>query len=211
VDIAPIAKPTAATTRLAHETAAIQGATWAAIARRFQLNSPQIPAQLALETSSSSGELDSMVALTRVQVTAEQSDVRGSGSALRNSFAVTRFASRLRRMADQRVDPTVPPSGDGCVECLASGGWWFHLRRCARCGHIGCCDSSPSQHASAHAKASDHTVIRSFEPGEDWFYDYETDEGMEGPALAPPEHHPLKQPTPGPAGKVPRDWQRYLH
>jgi hypothetical protein len=114
-------------------------------------------------------------------------------------------------MADQQVDPTVSPSGDGCVECLASGGWWFHLRRCARCGHIGCCDSSPSQHASAHAKASGHTVIRSFEPGEDWFYDYETDEGMEGPALAPPVHHPLKQPTPGPAGKVPRDWQRHLH
>ena len=45
----------------------------------------------------------------------------------------------------------------------------------------------------------------------DWFYDYKTDEGMEGPALAPPVHHPLKQPTPGPAGKVPRDWQSYLH
>ncbi len=63
----------------------------------------------------------------------------------------------------------------------------------------------------ARKRASGHTVIRSFEPGEDWFYDYETDEGMEGPALAPPEHHPLEQPTPGPAGKVPRDWQRYLH
>jgi len=114
-------------------------------------------------------------------------------------------------MADPRIDPTVPPSGDGCVECLASGGWWFHLRRCARCGHIGCCDSSPSQHASAHAKVSGHTVIRSFEPGEGWFYDYETDDGMEGPVLAPPEHHPLNQPTPGPAGKVPHDWQRHLH
>ncbi|HET6318142.1 MAG TPA: UBP-type zinc finger domain-containing protein [Chloroflexota bacterium] len=110
-------------------------------------------------------------------------------------------------MADPRIDPTVSPSGDGCVECLAGGGWWFHLRRCARCGHIGCCDSSPSQHASAHAKASGHTVISSFEPGEDRFYDYETDDGMEGPVLVPP----LNQPTPGPAGKVPRDWQRHLH
>ena len=54
-------------------------------------------------------------------------------------------------------------------------------------------------------------MIGSFEPGEDWFYDYETDDGMEGPVLAPPEHHPLNQPTPGPAGKVPRDWQRHLH
>ena len=32
------------------------------------------------------------------------------------------------------INPSVPPSGPGCVECLASGGWWFHLRRCAECG-----------------------------------------------------------------------------
>ena len=25
------------------------------------------------------------------------------------------------------------------------GGWWLHLRRCAECGHIGCCDNSPGQ------------------------------------------------------------------
>jgi hypothetical protein len=104
------------------------------------------------------------------------------------------------------IDPSVPPSGDGCVECLESGGWWFHLRRCARCGHIGCCDQSPSQHASAHATANGHTVIRTFEPDEDWFYDYAADDYAEGPELAPPLHHPLDQPVPGPAGKVPEDW-----
>ena len=76
---------------------------------------------------------------------------------------------------DQRgINPASKPSGDGCVECLASPkGWWFHLRRCAKCGHIGCCDSSPSQHASKHAAATGHLIIASFEPGEDWFYDYE--------------------------------------
>ena len=80
-------------------------------------------------------------------------------------------------MAERRsVDPAVLPSGTGCVECLAAGGWWFHLRRCAQCGHIGCCDSSPSQHASAHARGSGHSVIRTFEPGEDWFYDYRSGE-----------------------------------
>ena len=41
------------------------------------------------------------------------------------------------------IDPSVPPSGEGCVECEAAGGWWVHLRRCAQCGHIGCCDTSP--------------------------------------------------------------------
>ena len=91
----------------------------------------------------------------------------------------------------------------GCVECLAADGWWLHLRRCAACGHIGCCDSSPSQHASKHAKADSHAIVRSFEPGEDWFWDYTTDQYYDGPELAAPEHHPLDQPTPGPAGACP--------
>ena len=38
------------------------------------------------------------------------------------------------------IDPSVRPSGVGCKECLATEGWWLHLRRCAKCGHIGCCD-----------------------------------------------------------------------
>jgi hypothetical protein len=49
-------------------------------------------------------------------------------------------------------------------------------------------------------------VIRTFEPDEDWFYDYEADDYAEGPELAPPQHHPLDQPVPGPAGRVPEDW-----
>ena len=109
------------------------------------------------------------------------------------------------------IDPAVPPSGPGCVECEASAGWWFHLRRCASCGHVGCCDSSPSQHASAHAAASGHPVIRSFEPGEDWFWDYTTQQALRGPALAPPEHHPLDQSTPGPAARVPPNWRDLVH
>jgi hypothetical protein len=113
--------------------------------------------------------------------------------------------------ATEGIDPSVPPSGTGCVECLASGGWWFHLRRCAQCGHIGCCDASPSQHASHHAADEQHPIIRTFEPGEDWFYDYRTDEGISGPELAAPEHYPLDQPSPGPAGRVPPDWEDQLH
>jgi Zn-finger in ubiquitin-hydrolases and other protein len=110
------------------------------------------------------------------------------------------------------IDPSAPPSGTGCTECDATGGWWVHLRRCAQCGHIGCCDTSPSQHATAHARASGHPLIQSFEPGEDWFWNYDTEEMYEGgPALAPPAHHPETQPVPGPAGRVPADWQSHLH
>lgn len=100
------------------------------------------------------------------------------------------------------IDPSVPPSGTGCADCDAVGGWWLHLRRCAQCGHIGCCDSSPAQHATAHWKSAGHPLVQSFEPGEEWFWDYATDELYEsGPELKPPAAHPADQPTPArPAG-----------
>jgi hypothetical protein len=110
------------------------------------------------------------------------------------------------------IDPGVPPSGTGCVECLAGDGWWLNLRRCAACGHVGCCDSSPGRHASRHAAESGHPVARSFEPGEDWFWDYERGAPVDdAPELAPPLSRPLDQPRPGPSGRVPPDWQERLH
>ncbi len=114
-------------------------------------------------------------------------------------------------MGGELIDPAAPPSGTGCVECLATGGWWFHLRRCAQCGHVGCCNSSPSQHASHHAADAGHPIVQSFEPDEDWFFDYTTGDFLEGPVLAPPHHHPHNQPVPGPRGRVPRDWEQHLH
>lgn len=115
------------------------------------------------------------------------------------------------RVSHDDIDPTVPPSGTGCVECDAGGGWWVHLRRCARCGHVGCCDSSPAQHATAHYRATGHAVVTSFEPGEDWFWDYAREKGVVGVALAPPTSHPEDQPAPGPRGRVPADWRDHVH
>jgi hypothetical protein len=109
------------------------------------------------------------------------------------------------------IDPAVPPSGEGCLECTESGGWWFHLRRCAACGHVGCCDSSPAQHATAHFHATGHEFVQSYEPGESWFWSYLKQQAYDGPELAAPTHHPLGQPVPGPAGRVPADWQERLH
>lgn len=114
-------------------------------------------------------------------------------------------------MAVVGVNPEVSPSGPGCVECTAAGGWWVHLRRCAECGHIGCCDSSLAKHASEHAATTGHPIVRSFEPGEEWFWDYSTRTYARPEfELAPPEHRPLDQPVPGPAGAVPANWQEIL-
>jgi ubiquitin-hydrolase Zn-finger-containing protein len=118
---------------------------------------------------------------------------------------------RVMKSDHSGINRAATPSGTGCVDCLASNGWWLHLRRCAQCGHIGCCDSSPSQHATKHFHATGHPVAASFEPGETWFWSYETQEMISGPKLAPPRWHPENQPAPGPAGKVPEDWQSRLH
>ncbi len=100
------------------------------------------------------------------------------------------------------MNPASKPSGDGCVECLASpDGWWLHLRRCATCGHIGCCDSSPGQHASKHAEATGHPIIASFEPGEDWFYDYEKGEMIEVEELLPAAFAPGSPASAWPGGE----------
>lgn len=55
-----------------------------------------------------------------------------------------------------------------CPECLAAGSHPVQLRLCLTCGHVGCCDSSPYRHGTAHFETTGHPVMRSFEPGEDW-------------------------------------------
>jgi len=67
----------------------------------------------------------------------------------------------------------LPDSVAGCEECLRDGGVWLHLRICLECGHVGCCDDSPGRHATAHARAAGHPLIRSLEPGETWSWCYE--------------------------------------
>ncbi|WP_157524888.1 UBP-type zinc finger domain-containing protein [Microbacterium yannicii] len=111
---------------------------------------------------------------------------------------------------DMRPVSTAPPSGTGCAECEDLGGWWVHLRRCAACGHIGCCDSSLGRHASGHYAATGHPLVQSFEPREDWFWDYRTQELVEGPELSPPRSHPEGQTSPGPRERVPADWRAVL-
>ncbi len=60
----------------------------------------------------------------------------------------------------------------GCEECLKIGGRWVHLRVCRSCGKVGCCDNSPNRHATAHFAETEHPIISSIEPGEDWSWCY---------------------------------------
>jgi uncharacterized UBP type Zn finger protein len=57
---------------------------------------------------------------------------------------------------------------DYCEECVLTGDEWVHLRLCMVCGHVGCCDDSPNRHATKHFKATQHPVMRSIQPGENW-------------------------------------------
>ena len=69
----------------------------------------------------------------------------------------------------------VEPRTAGCEECLKSGSSWVHLRMCRTCGHVGCCDSSPNRHATAHFRETGHPIVRSAEPGESWSWCYVDD------------------------------------
>jgi uncharacterized UBP type Zn finger protein len=68
------------------------------------------------------------------------------------------------------IDP--PDVIAGCEECLKIGATWVHLRMCHTCGKIGCCDSSPNRHATAHYHESSHPLVRSAQPGENWSWCY---------------------------------------
>jgi hypothetical protein len=67
------------------------------------------------------------------------------------------------------------PGEPFCADCQREGTTPVHLRMCLTCGNVGCCDSSPGTHASKHFEATDHPVMRSAEPGENWRWCYEDD------------------------------------
>lgn len=92
---------------------------------------------------------------------------------------------------DHVLVTSLPPAVAGCEDCLAVGDGWLHLRICLECGKVGCCDSSPNRHATAHALSSGHPIVRSLEPSEIWSWCYVDDvamiiEGVEGTTRIPP-------------------------
>jgi uncharacterized UBP type Zn finger protein len=45
-----------------------------------------------------------------------------------------------------------------CEECLAGGADGVILRICDSCGHVGCAEGSPSNHAAEHYAETDHPI-----------------------------------------------------
>ena len=87
------------------------------------------------------------------------------------------YASRRWSIGDSCADLEGFPAVDlepatYCQACLDEGTQWVALRRCLECGNVACCDSSPNQHATAHFHESQHAVMQSAEPGEDWRWCY---------------------------------------
>ncbi|MET8041086.1 UBP-type zinc finger domain-containing protein [Micromonospora sp. NPDC005215] len=75
------------------------------------------------------------------------------------------------------ADAAEPRTTEECPDCVAIGNAdWVHLRGCLSCGHVGCCDSSPYQHATKHFESTAHPVIRSVQPGETWRWCYVDEE-----------------------------------
>jgi len=66
----------------------------------------------------------------------------------------------------------VSPSAEGCEECLKIGQGWVSLRMCLICGHVGCCDSSPGKHATAHFHETEHPIVKPVFPDQEWRWCY---------------------------------------
>ena len=76
-----------------------------------------------------------------------------------------------QHFAELGPEPPAPERRE-CVDCVAEGTRWVHLRECLTCGGVRCCDSSTRRHASRHAAESGDPIVRSFEPGENWRWCY---------------------------------------
>jgi monovalent cation/hydrogen antiporter len=89
---------------------------------------------------------------------------------VRAVVAVRRTGASCDDLAERPAIETVPDLE--CGDCLSEGTTWVALRQCLECGNVACCDSSPRRHATRHFHATQHPVMESAEPGEDWRWCY---------------------------------------
>ncbi|MDB4924599.1 UBP-type zinc finger domain-containing protein [Mucilaginibacter sp.] len=72
----------------------------------------------------------------------------------------------------RQIKTIIQPKELVCEECIKTGDDWVHLRTCQTCGVTLCCDDSPNTHITKHYHATDHPVIISAQPGEQWLWCY---------------------------------------
>lgn len=86
------------------------------------------------------------------------------------------MTSTCQHLAEAR---DVRPQSNGCEQCLAAGESWVELRLCRACGHVGCCDSSKSKHATDHHRSTGHPIVTAFDTGGDWGWCYVDEQILE--------------------------------
>ena len=68
------------------------------------------------------------------------------------------------RIVDCNHLPKTPAKSNAttCEECGDNKAHFLGLRVCLTCGHVGCCESDPNQHALKHKETTGHEVIASY-------------------------------------------------
>ena len=71
-----------------------------------------------------------------------------------------------------QIKEVKPKDKTVCEDCIKIGDSWVSLRMCLICGHVGCCNSSKNKHATKHFKKTQHPVMESVTPGEEFRWCY---------------------------------------
>ena len=85
---------------------------------------------------------------------------------------------------------TDSPNTAGCEECLAMGDTWVHLRLCRDLRATSAAATiRRTSTRRKHFRSTQHPIVTSLEPGEDWSWCY-VDEIDDGARLNDPHHPP---------------------
>ena len=124
-------------------------------------------------------------------------DRRGACAVTDNDLAID---PPSRRAAPAASSATRPAAG-GCT-CAGA----------PQCGHIGCCDTSPAQHATAHCRATGHRDHAELRAGRELVLELRDRRLLRrAAARRPAAATRSSRPTPGPRERVPADWRQHIH
>ena len=98
------------------------------------------------------------------------------------------MADECPHVASIRTSPRAPSVARSVSQ---SGSPWVHLRLCRTCGHVGCCDSSPNQHATKHFHATKHPIIEGYDPPEGWGWCFVDEVSFDLSDQATPQRGPI--------------------